>query len=232
MTITLFQCLGSVSDPRYARGIRHKSSTILKLVTLGFACRLVAVEHIVNFFRPLWHVIGPELGSDRTQPPDPTTVRRVLESVDRDEFENAFRRWVSSLVENEDLTAAVDGKTLCNSCCQKVLNVFAHDIKLTLAQEDIRDGEGESTVLRRALAKLFADYPGLSILTGDAAYCGRDLCQAIKDAGRHYIVQAKGNQGKIYDQIVQWFEEDVQKRPPDAVSVKKNPRRPIPVNFG
>lgn len=232
MTTNLFQCLDSIPDPRCARGVRHKSPTILKMITLGFACRLIAVEHIVNFFRPLWHIIGPELGSDRMQPPDPTTVRRVLELIDRDEFENAFRRWVGSLVENEELTAAVDGKTLCNSGCQKVLNVFAHDIKLTLAQEDIRDGEGESTTLRRVLAKLFSDYPGLSILTGDAAYCGRDLCQAIKDAGRHYIVQAKGNQGQIYDQIVHWFAEDVQRRPPDAVCVKKNPRRTMSEKSG
>ena len=224
-TATLFECLDSVSDPRSAHGIRHNSSTILKMVTLGFACRLVAIEHIVNFFRPIWEVIGPELGSDRIQPPDPTTVRRVLESIDREEFEQAFRKWVGNLVKNKSMTAAVDGKTLCNSGCQKVLNVFAHDIKLTLAQEDIQEGSGESTTLRNTLSKLFKDYPGLSILTGDSAYCGRDLCKAIKDAGRDYIVQAKGNQGKVHNQIVEWFKQDTQNRMPDAISIKKNPRR-------
>lgn len=232
MTFTLFQCLDTVSDLRYPRGVRHKTSTILKMIVLGFACRLVAVEHIVNYFRPIWNVVGPELGSDRIQPPDPTTVRRILESVNRDELEKAFRCWVGDLVKGDKLTASVDGKTLCNSGCQKVLNVFAHEIKLTLAQEDIKDGEGESTTLRRSLAKLFSDYPGLSILTGDAAYSGRDLCKAIKDAGRDYIVQAKGNQGSIHKQIKEWFEEDIQKRSPDAVSIKKNPRRTIFVNSG
>lgn len=225
MTSTLFESIDSIPDPRSARGIRHSSSTILKLVVLGFACRLVAIEHIVNFFKPIWGVVGPSLGSDRMQPPDPTTVRRILEGIDRNEFEKAFRNWVGNLVKGQDLTAAVDGKVLCNSGCQKVLNVFAHDIKLTLAQEDIQEGAGESTTLRKALQQLFSDYPGLSILTGDAAYSGRDLCQAIKDAGRHYIVQAKGNQGGIYEQIVEWFGEDLEKRKPDAVNVKKNPRR-------
>jgi len=50
MTTTLFQCLDSIPDPRCARGIRHKASIIFKMITLGFACRLIAVEHIVNFF--------------------------------------------------------------------------------------------------------------------------------------------------------------------------------------
>ena len=224
MSCTLFECLQSIPDPRFARGVRHSTSSILKLVTLGFACRLVAIEHIVNFFRPLWPIVGPDLGSDRIQPPDPTTIRRVLEGIDRQELEKAFRKWVAGLIENENITAAVDGKTLRNSGSKKVLNVFAHKIKLTLAQEDIQEGSGESTTLRKALSKLFSGYPGLSILTGDAAYCGRDLCQAIKEAGRHYIVQAKGNQGAIHKQIVKWFEQDIQDRSPDAIAVKKNPR--------
>lgn len=126
MKLSLFECIDVIPDPRYARGVRHKVSTILKMVTLGFACRLVAVEHIVNFFRPLSSLLGPELGSDRIQPPDPTTVHRVLESVDRSQFENAFRCWVGSLVKDENITAAVDGKALINSGCQKVLNVFWH----------------------------------------------------------------------------------------------------------
>ena len=225
MTATLFELIETLPDPRAARGVRHKASTILKLLLLGFSCRLVAVEHIVNFFRPLWSAVGPELGSDRTQPPDATTVRRVLEEIDRDEFERIFRKWTAEIVKDQNITAAVDGKVLCGSACQKVLNVFAHDIKLALAQEDIAEGEGESTTLRKALSKLFDDYPGLSILTGDAAYCGRDLCQAIKEAGRHYIVQAKENQKGIHQQVRKWFDEDVQKRPPDAITIKKNPRR-------
>jgi hypothetical protein len=192
------------------------------MVVLGFACRLVAVEHIVNFFKPIWPKVRRSLGSSRKRPPDAVTVRRVLEGVDRQEFEEAFRAWVKSLVEGKDLTAAVDGKVLKNCSCQKVLNVFAHDIKLTLAQEDIANDSGESTTLRDKLAKLFADYPGLSILTGDSAYCGRDFCQAIKDAGRHYIVQVKGNQAGLYEQMVKWFEEDTANRDPDAVVVKKN----------
>lgn len=205
---------------------------ILKMVTLGFACRLVAVEHIVNFFRPLWKILGPELGSDRPQPPDPTTVRRVLESVDRAHAEASFRQWVGSIVGSEKLTAAVDGKTLRNSLCQKILNVFAHDIKIVLAQEEIENDAGESTTLQKHLGRLFSDYPGLAILTGDAAYCGRDLCQAIKDAGRDYIVQAKGNQGALHAQIVKWFEEEVERRSPDAILVKKHLKKKRPDKSG
>lgn len=225
MTITLFEALSRISDPRSARGIRHSTPTILKMVVLGFACRLVAVEHIVNFFKPIWPKVRHALGSNRNQPPDAVTVRRVLEGIDRQELEEAFRAWVRSLVEGKNLTAAVDGKVLKSSGCQKVLNVFAHDIKLSLAQEDIAPGSGESTTLRDKLTKLFSDYPGLSILKGDSAYSGRDFCQAIKEAGRHYIVQVKGNQAGLHEQIVKWFEEDTVTKKPDTVVVKKIGKR-------
>lgn len=194
------------------------------MVVLGFACRLVAVEHIVNFFKPIWEKVRRPLGSCRKAPPDAVTIRRVLEGIDRKQFEDAFREWVRSLTEGENLTAAVDGKVLKGSASQKVLNVFAHDIKLALAQEDIKEGAGESTTLRGKLEKLFKDYPGLSLLTGDSAFCGRDLCQAIKDAGRHYLVQVKGNQSGIHEQIKKWFEQDTVSRAPDATSTKKKGR--------
>ncbi len=231
MTTTLFEHLETIDDPRDGRGVRHPVAMILKLVVLGFAAKLVAIEHIVNFFRPIWKEMGPHLGSDRVYPPDPTTIRRVLEDVDRERLEQAFRNWVAQLVKDQSITASVDGKTCCNSGKEeetlKILNVFAHDIKLTLAQEDIPQGSGESTVLKRALSKLFEDYPGLSVLTGDSAFCGRSLCQAIKEAGRHYMVQVKGNQQGIHSTAKKWFEEDVKKRQADAEIVKKNPLRKI-----
>ena len=49
-------------------------------------------------------------------------------------------------------------------------------------------------MLLEQLAQLFQGYPGLRLLTMDALYAERDLCQAIVGHGRDYLVRIKGNQ--------------------------------------
>lgn len=192
----------------------------------GFACGLLTVEHICLAAKEIWTALGPELGATRSNPPDATTVRRLLVEVDSEELCEAFERWVADLVEGEEMVAAVDGKAIRNLSdgeggIQKVLSVFSHDLKLTLAHYPIPADRGESTVLSDALKGLFDRYPGLAILTGDSAYSGRSLCQAIKDAGRDYVVQVKGNQKLISKRLKEWFSSKAEMRVPNAVLKKK-----------
>ena len=47
------------------------------------------------------------------------------------------------------------------------------------------------------LGELFQDCPGLWVLTMDARYAERDLCQAIASRGRDYVVRVKGKQPAV-----------------------------------
>ncbi len=44
--MNLFECIKDIPDPRKKRGIRHPFQAVLKLVLLGFTCRLVAIEDL------------------------------------------------------------------------------------------------------------------------------------------------------------------------------------------
>lgn len=68
----LFECFQSIPDPRKKRGVRHPFQPVLKFVLFGFTCRLVAIEHMVSFFQPVWSQIKGPLGFNRPEPPDPT----------------------------------------------------------------------------------------------------------------------------------------------------------------
>jgi len=61
----LFECLQSIPDPRKKRGIRHPFQPVLKFVLLGFTCRLVVIEHMVSFFKPIWSHLKGSLGFNR-----------------------------------------------------------------------------------------------------------------------------------------------------------------------
>ena len=50
----------------------------------------------------------------------------------------------------------------------------------------------EPAVLREQLGRMFQSYPGLGLLSMDALYAERDLCQAIVSYGRDYLVGLLG----------------------------------------
>jgi hypothetical protein len=223
---SLFEAFHKIQDPREKRGIRHNFHAILKLVILGFCSRLVCLEHIVAFASECWDQIKEPLGFSRDNPPDATTIGRVLQKVDRGELEEVFRDWVSSKVEGKEIKASVDGKAMRNVCDEKgnpiyMVNVFAQEIQMVLAQVEIPKKKGESTTLREMLEGLFDKYPGLRLLTGDAAFNGRDLCREITRLGRHYLVQIKSNQKGVYEVLKIHFDEERDERKPDAVVIEK-----------
>ena len=148
---------------------------------MGFTCRLVAIEHMVSFFKPIWSQLKGALGFNRPEPPDPTTtIRRMLNGLKPEQLQEAFEQWVSELIGHQTFMASVDGKAMRNvkgenGLALMLVNVFAHDLKLALAEYAIKTKEGEPTVLKEALVQLFKQYPGLKILVGDAAFAGREL---------------------------------------------------------
>ena len=73
-----------------------------------------------------------------------------------------------------------------------MVNVLAHDLKLCLAQWPASEKRYEPAVLREQLGRMFQSYPGLGLLSMDALYAERDLCQAIVSHGRDYLVGLPG----------------------------------------
>lgn len=226
----LFECLQSISDPRKKRGIRHPFHSTLKFVILGFTCRLVAIEHMVSFFKPIWSELKESLGFNRPEPPNPTTIRRMLNGLKPEQLQEAFEQWLSELIDNQTFMASMDGKAIRNvkgenELALMMVNVFAHDLKLAIAEYPINVKKGEPTVVKEALAQLFKQYPGLKILIGDAAFAGRELNEVIISLGRDYIVQVKKNQPKMKELLEEWFQKKILEKVPDAVEIKKKVRR-------
>ncbi len=102
-----------------------------------------------------------------------------------------------------------------------MVNVLAHDLKICLAQWPMTEKRYEPRVLQAQLGQLFERYPSLQLLTMDALYAERDLCQAIVSHGRDYLVRVKGNQPTVLAALSERFAED-QLGEPQAETVKKS----------
>jgi len=195
---SLFECLEQVSDPRKARGVRHPFQAILGLTLLGLVCGQTTMAHISLFARLHWPLLKEPLGFVRDYPPH-TTISRTLTGVSHEQLQEALSVWVGRVVSGRQFSASVDGKWAKQSEDAQgnllmMVNVLAHDLKLCLAQWPASEKGYEPGVLREGLGRLFESYPGLRLLTMDALYAERDLCQAIVSRGRDYLVRIKGNQ--------------------------------------
>ena len=150
------------------------------------------------------------LGFLREHPPHATTISRTLAGVPCEQLQGALTGWVARVVADQELDASVDGKWAKQSEDAQgnplvMVNVLAHDLKLCLAQWPASEKRYEPGVLREQLGRLFEDYPGLRLLSMDALYAERDLCQAIVDHGRDYLVRVKGNQPTVLAALTDGF---------------------------
>ena len=224
---SLFECLEQLADPRKARGVRHPFQAILRLTLLGLVCGQTTMAHIALFARMHWTTLKEPLGFVRDHPPHATTISRTLAGVPYEQLQGALTGWVARVVADREVNAPVDGKWAKQSEDAQgnplvMVNVLAHDLKLCLAQWPASEKRYEPGVLRERLGQLLEHYPGLQLLTMDALYAERELCQAIVSHGRDYLVRIKGNQPEVLAALSEGFSGE-ELTEPEAETVEKKP---------
>jgi len=199
---------------------------MLMLALIGLVSRQTTLQGTIDHAHLQWSVLGPTLGFVlKFGVPHATTVSRLLARVSTDALQAAFGAWLCQLIGEAPLEAAVDGKYPHQSRDENgdpfgVLNVFAHDLKVCLRQWIVSEKTAEPSVLKAHLGELFAAYPQLQALTGDALFAQRGLCEALVEARRGYLWRIKGNQPDVQEALQTTFAE-VTQRLPDLSSVEK-----------
>jgi len=235
---SLLDAFSQVTDPRDRRGVRHPFGGILALVFLGLLGRMTEFAVIRRWARRHWTILKEPLGFTRPEPPCDTTLERTLARFSLDEFQTAFGQWLQHVLADRDgVVAAVDGKT-CKQGKQadgnpvQMLNVFAHDVQVCLGQWPLSgDKSTEPTMLKAHLAELFATYPALWLLTGDALYCQRNLAEILVESKHHYLFQLKANQPDILD-VAQTCFAAADEQPPATETREKRGAQSKYVVFG
>jgi hypothetical protein len=206
-TDSLLAALHQLTDPRDPRGIRHPFPGLLAVTFLGLLCRQVDFASIARWAKHHWPALRPALGFTRPYSPHETTLSRAAAQFSVAQLRSALTGWLTRFLSDEPQAAAVDGKTSKQALDADgdpvhVLNVFAHTIKVCLADWPVGDGkETEPEVLKAHLDELFRAWPSLRVLTGDALFCQRPLARAIVEAERDYLLAVKDNQPDLHEAI-------------------------------
>ena len=207
-SITLLQALGSVPDPRKARGRRHSLPSILLLAVGAVLAGARSYAAIADWAAQAEHAVtgcGPT--------PHATTFGRVLGAVDAGALEFALTRWVlahrnrpasrqAGPRQGREPAAAgrqvlaVDGKTLRgarNETGQQAKLVAVYDSRHQLVLTQTQVGEGNEVAAFPAALDILPDLREV-LVTADALHCQRQHASYLHSRGGHYLFTVKGNQ--------------------------------------
>jgi hypothetical protein len=235
---TLLEAFAQIDDPRQPRGVRHPYSSLLALTFLGLLCRQTDLASLQRWAQDHWRTLKDALGFTRRKPPHATTISRAVARCSLEQFRDVFARWLTSRPQTAAaLTVAVDGKTSkqghdAHGDPIHMLNVFAHDLDLCLAQFPVTDGKPtEPQALKHGLGELLDHYPFLRLFTGDALFCQRPLARVLLEADRDFLFAVKDNQPDLLEALRTSFHAAAEETP-DARSVEKKGSRSTPAGCG
>lgn len=120
--------------------------------------------------------------------------------------------YAASLREQVQGIIAVDGKTMRGShhrdnqvASRHIVSAWSEHNQLSLGQVKTDEKSNEITAIPRLLNQLDI---WNQIITMDAMGAQRDICDQIRNKGGYYVIALKANQGTLYQDIKDYFEDE------------------------
>ena len=206
----LLAALSVIEDPRAERGRLHTLSDVLAIVLLAVLCGCENAEEFESWgrkeetwlrgFLPLAHGI-----------PSQDTYLRVLSAMDPVQFRAAFLTWVKQVFAPLGIAGqlAIDGKSVRGSRSSEhsavhMVSALACDSGLVLAHTRTADKANEIVAIPQVLKLLSLHRTLVSI---DAIGCQRGIAQQIVEEGGDYLLQVKGNQPALQNELHTLFRQ-------------------------
>ncbi len=192
---TLWDTLGDIPDRRGAKGRQYPLRSVL---VLALSAMLSGANDLRAIFR--WGRRLPKeglfmLGLERA--PCHAMYHYFFKALDVAAAENVLGLWARGGGPLGHV--AIDGKRLKGSAPAghdgtegvHLLAAFANRLGAVIGQLRVAPDANEITTALVLLKSLPLDG---AIITGDAVFCQRAICQLIRDGGGHYLFTVKANQ--------------------------------------
>lgn len=222
---SLAAAFAQVPDPRRTASTTYALPALLSLTVAALLSNHLSVLAIAEWGTRQRPEVLRVLGFTTGRTPCQSTLHRLFRKLDGHALAQTLSAYVAPALRSVPRPDVTDGapqkRPLCGvagdgkaqrgrlpfqdgGCPVHALTAFCHEHSLVLAHEPIapahgtEKGEAELTVAPALLAQVA--WPG-RVLTGDALFCQRHLCQQVLDAGGDYLLLVKENQRTLYDDI-------------------------------
>jgi predicted transposase YbfD/YdcC len=214
---SLVSAFATVPDPRRAASVRYPLPAVLALAVAAILCAQTSVLAIAEWGGRQPRGLLDQLGFAEGRTPCQTTVHRLFQRLEGAVLAQAlgtyFQQTLPLPTERGAQGIAIDGKAQRGRrqfedgpTSVHALAAFCHEQGVILAEEPVAvnadKADAELTVAPRLIADL--DWHN-QVLTGDALYCQRSLCQQILDRGGDYLLTVKANQPTLYHRLWRTF---------------------------
>jgi hypothetical protein len=153
------------------------------------------------------------MGFARGKAPRYGTLQRTARDLNVESFERVLQAWAEEVLAGQGQVGALQGVALDGKVLRgsregmlpgvHLLAALAHQVGLTLAQAAVPPTTNEPKASLPLLA-------GLSltnrVVTADAAFMQREVCQFIVHQQGHYLIVLKDNQPDLRQTVRDWFE--------------------------
>jgi hypothetical protein len=225
---TLWEALGEIPDRRGRKGRQYPLRSV---IGLALAAMIAGADDLMAIFR--W---GRRLPPEAlrlfglTQAPCHATYHYFFKALDVEAAERALGSWARGVAPIDHI--ALDGKRLRGSARAghdgregvHLVAAFASRLGAVIGQLRVPPGSNEITAALALLKSLPLEG---TVVTGDAEFCQRAICQSIRDQGGDYLFTIKANQPRLMADIAVAFGDAF---PPGAD--RRAERRGAPVNGG
>jgi DDE family transposase len=188
----LLAALAGMADPRHRRGVRHRLTVILGLAVCAVLAGARSFTAIAEWAADADEETLARLGV-RGAVPCESTIRRVLQHLDADAFDDLAGAWTAQRTTPEPgvrRVLAVDGKTLRGSGhgdedSRHLLAAFDHASGAVLGQADVAAKTNEISMFTALLDRI--DIAG-AVITADAMHAQRSHATYLTGRGAHYLL--------------------------------------------
>jgi len=207
----IYDLLCGLKDPRRAQGRMHSLHFVLFLSIMGIMNGATSICGISDFAesnkRELWKLF--KLRKYKRRIPSRETIGRILSLVSFEDLSSIFYTWASGKISiKKGDCLSLDGKAIrgtvtnANSGFQNfvsLVSVYVQKKKQILCLDKMESKKESEIPLVRKLIKML-DLEGVTF-SMDALHCQKKTIEVILESKNNYIMNAKGNQPILQNQI-------------------------------
>ena len=209
LVASLNEHFGRLDDPREEELVEHKLLDMIVIAVCAVICGADTWVEVETFgkARQAWLESFLDLPHGIASH---DTFGRLFACLSSHQFQKCFASWIKAVFTvSSGQVIAIDGKTLrrsydrgSNKAAIHMVSAWANANRLVLGQVKTEAKSNEITAIPELLKLL--EVKG-NIVTIDAMGCQKAIAADIIDRGGDYVLALKGNQGRLSEQVTQFF---------------------------